>query len=103
MRKRTLNILLALILSIIFVGLGIWQLNRANDLQKIKNTRPDLSVVNLEKLIRDDTNACKVIFDFKVGDDTYRVSRSRTKKGASDISLYKRNATEGDKTKNCRQ
>ena len=38
------------------MGLGIWQLNRAHDLQKIKNTKPNLSVVNLEKLITPNQN-----------------------------------------------
>ena len=56
MRKRTLNFLLALSLSFIFVGLGIWQLNRANDLQKINKIKPNLSMVNLEKLITPNQN-----------------------------------------------
>jgi DNA repair exonuclease SbcCD ATPase subunit len=55
------------------------------------------SDVNLEKLIRDECNSCKVIFDFKINDQTYRVCRLRTKKGTSDVSLFERNAVEGDK------
>ena len=56
MRKRTLNFLIALALSLIFVGLGIWQLNRASDLQRMKNIEPDLSVVSLEKLVSPNQN-----------------------------------------------
>jgi DNA repair exonuclease SbcCD ATPase subunit len=54
------------------------------------------SDVNLEKLIRDDCQSCKVIFDFKVNDQLYRICRTRTKKGTSDLSLFERNAVEGD-------
>ena len=54
------------------------------------------SDVNLEKLIRDDCQSCKVIFDFKVDNQLYRVCRTRTKKGTSDLSLFERNAVEGE-------
>jgi len=50
---------------------------------------------SLEKLIRDDTNSCKVIFYFKVGENLYRVSRSRNRKGTSDLSLHSRTASDG--------
>lgn len=56
----------------------------------------NMSDVNLEKLIRDDANSCKITFIFKSNDQIYRVSRTRTKKGTSDLSLFERNATEGD-------
>ena len=51
---------------------------------------------NLEKIIRDDTSSCKVVFDFISNNQEFRVSRSRTKKGSTDISLFKRNAATGD-------
>lgn len=51
--------------------------------------------INLDKIIRDDTNLCKVVFDFELDSQIYRVSRTRTKKGNSDLSLYERTAAAG--------
>jgi len=53
------------------------------------------SNVPLEKLIRDDTDACQVVFDFMIGDQEYRLSRKRTKKGTSDLTLLARNSVDG--------
>lgn len=50
---------------------------------------------NLEKIIRDDTQKCKVIFDFEL-DSIYRVIRSRNKKGINDLSLFVRNSVDED-------
>lgn len=47
--------------------------------------------LKLEELIRDDTNGCKVILDFELDGKIWRISRSRTTKGTSDLSLYERN------------
>lgn len=47
--------------------------------------------VKLEKLVRDGQNKCKVIYDFESEGQIYRISRSRTRKGATDLSLYQRN------------
>jgi DNA repair exonuclease SbcCD ATPase subunit len=54
--------------------------------------------INLEKIIRDDTNHCAIVIDFLVGDQEYRVSRKRTKKGATDLTLLQRNSVEGSDT-----
>ncbi len=51
---------------------------------------------SLERVIRDDCNSCKVIFYFKVDEQLYRVSRSRNKKGTSDLSLHKRTTIDAD-------
>lgn len=53
------------------------------------------SDVNLEEIIRDDTNSCKVVFDISVNNQEYRISRVRTKKGATDLSLYERTKSIG--------
>lgn len=50
---------------------------------------------NLERIIRDDANACKVIFDFAIGDQEYRLTRTRTRKGSTDLSLYERTTESG--------
>lgn len=50
----------------------------------------------LEKIIRDNTNDCQIVFDFMIGDQEYRLSRSRTKKGSTDLTLLQRNAKDGD-------
>lgn len=50
---------------------------------------------NLEKIIRDDTELCRVVFDFIIGDQEYRVIRKRTKKGSTDLTLLQRNSVPG--------
>lgn len=52
--------------------------------------------INLEKIIRDDTNFCQIVFDFFIEDNEYRVSRKRTKKGSTDLSLLQRTSNIGD-------
>lgn len=44
----------------------------------------------LEKIVRDEAEKCNVVFDFSIDGIEYRVSRSRTKKGISDLTLYKK-------------
>ena len=44
----------------------------------------------LEDLILEGTDRCKVIFDFQVNDDIYRIVRCRTNKNIADLSLFKR-------------
>src|SRR5258706_8052095 len=56
------------------------------------------SDVNLENIVRDDADKCSVTFDFSVGNEEYRVTRTRTRKGTSDLSLYKRTGLEGEGT-----
>jgi len=51
--------------------------------------------VPLERLIRDDTDACQVVMDFLIGDQEYRLSRKRTKKGSTDLTLLQRNGQDG--------
>ena len=47
---------------------------------------------NLERIIRDETDACKVVLDFVIGDQEYRISRKRNRKGISDLTLLQRNS-----------
>ncbi|MEK6883171.1 MAG: SMC family ATPase, partial [Nanoarchaeota archaeon] len=54
--------------------------------------------VNLEKIIRDDAPSCRIVMDFSIDNHEYRVSRTRTKKGSTDLSLHVRNAETGDDT-----
>ena len=44
--------------------------------------------VNLEKIIRDDASYCKITIDFNSEEKEYRLVRTRTKKGTTDISLF---------------
>lgn len=50
----------------------------------------------LERVIRDDTTLCCVTLDFFIGDQEYRLSRSRTHKGSADLSLYQRTGSDGE-------
>lgn len=51
--------------------------------------------VNLEDIILDDAPFCRVVMDFMVGDQEYRLSRKRTKKGSTDLTLLERTAHDG--------
>ena len=48
--------------------------------------------INLDKIIREDANQSKITIDFLSSDIEYRVIRTRTKKGSTDLSLYERNS-----------
>lgn len=50
---------------------------------------------NLERIVRDDATSCQIVFDFVIGDKEYRLSRKRTVKGSTDLSLYERTAEVG--------
>lgn len=50
--------------------------------------------VNLDKIIRDDTSSCKITIDFESEAQEYRLIRTRTKKGVTDVSLFERTAVE---------
>src|SRR5208337_3889553 len=54
---------------------------------------------NLEDMIRDDTDSCSVTIDFSVEDQEYRVTRTRTRKGTTDLTLYKRTVNDGEEDK----
>jgi DNA repair exonuclease SbcCD ATPase subunit len=45
---------------------------------------------NLERIIRDDAPSCKIVLDFAIGTQEYRLARTRTRKGSTDLSLYER-------------
>lgn len=51
--------------------------------------------VNLEKIIRDDTDFCKIVLNFYIDDQEYRIIRQRTKKGITDLSLLQKNSVDG--------
>lgn len=51
---------------------------------------------NLERIIRDDAPFCKIVFDFSMGDKEYRLARTRTHKGSTDLSLYERSVEPGE-------
>lgn len=53
--------------------------------------------LKLEKLVRDEADKCRIVLDFELNGVVYRVSRSRTRKGISDLSLYEKyNHTDAD-------
>src|SRR6266566_998808 len=56
------------------------------------------SDANLDRIIRDDINQCRIVFDFEVDGNEYRLSRTRTKKGSTDLTLLQRNAQAGTET-----
>jgi len=53
---------------------------------------------NLDKIIREDTTFCKVVLDFVIGTQEYRLARTRTKKGTSDLTLLQKNSVLGTDT-----
>lgn len=50
--------------------------------------------IPLERIIRDDEISCRIVIDFMVGDQEYRLSRTRTKK-STDLTLLQRKAKKG--------
>lgn len=54
--------------------------------------------VNLEHIIRDDCDKCSITLDFVEGNNEYRVTRTRTRKGTNDLTLYERTALDGSET-----
>ena len=56
--KRTspVSLLVSIALSILFIFLGFWQLNRAADLKRIKEVKPEAAAVAIEKLAKPNTN-----------------------------------------------
>lgn len=50
----------------------------------------------LERIVRDDTASCKITVDFIVDGIEYRLSRIRTRKGTTDLSLFQKNSVDGD-------
>jgi DNA repair exonuclease SbcCD ATPase subunit len=53
------------------------------------------SDVIIENIIRDDSDKCSITFDFVVAGQEYRLTRARTRKGATDLTLYNRTALAG--------
>ena len=51
--------------------------------------------VNLENIIRDEAEKCSITIDFEVLNQEYRLTRTRTCKNVTDITLYKRTAETG--------
>lgn len=51
--------------------------------------------IKLESIILDDAPYCRVVFDFMIGDQEYRLSRKRTKKGSTDLTLLERTTQDG--------
>lgn len=51
--------------------------------------------VNLENIIRDDADKCSVTFDFIVNGQEYRCTRTRTRKGTTDLTLFSRTSQDG--------
>src|SRR5574338_1304776 len=51
--------------------------------------------VTLENIIRDDADKCNIVFDFVEGNQEYRITRTRTRKGSNDLTLLKRTAVDG--------
>ncbi|CAB4197050.1 ABC_ATPase domain containing protein [uncultured Caudovirales phage] len=49
----------------------------------------------LERIIREDQDYCQIVLDFFIGTQEYRVSRKRTKKGSTDLSLFIKKSTVG--------
>lgn len=59
---------------------------------------------NLELLIRDNTDSCKVTFEFITDDVRYKIVRVRTKKGVNDLKLLKfKDASEAWEDISCRR
>jgi len=52
--------------------------------------------VNLESIIRDDTDKCIISLDFEINGKEYRLVRSRTRKGVTDLNLLEKTDVSAD-------
>jgi DNA repair exonuclease SbcCD ATPase subunit len=52
--------------------------------------------VNLKMIILEDAHMCQVVFDFEINGVEYRLSRKRTQKGTTDLTLLQRNTQDGN-------
>jgi DNA repair protein SbcC/Rad50 len=79
-------------------GVGKTSIFRAIEYALFNQVRDPLlnKDILLERLIRDEAQKVSVVFDFAVGEEIFRIVRSRTRKGVSDLSFYQRNAVEED-------
>jgi DNA repair exonuclease SbcCD ATPase subunit len=50
----------------------------------------------LENIINDDSAFCKVILDFEIDGKKFRISRTRTRKGSADLSLFEEKYSESE-------
>ena len=78
-------------------GIGKTSIFRAIEYALFAQTRhPVLGKdIMLERLIQDEAAKLLVIFDFEMEGEIYRISRARTRKGATDLYFYRRNAVDG--------
>jgi DNA repair exonuclease SbcCD ATPase subunit len=79
-------------------GVGKTSIFRAIEFSLFNQVRDPLlqKDIILEKLIRDEAQKVSITFDFSIDSEVFRLSRSRTRKGISDLSFYKRTAVEKD-------
>jgi len=73
-------------------GVGKTSIFRAIEWVLFNQTRDAITDkdILLEDLILEGTKKCKVIFDFSIDDEIFRVIRMRTDKGVADLSFFKR-------------
>lgn len=55
--------------------------------------------IKLEDIIRDDADSCNVTVDFIVGNQEFRLTRTRTRKGITDVTFYQRTSSDGEEMK----
>lgn len=79
-------------------GVGKSSIFRAIEYCLFNQTRDALQQKDLllENLIKEDAKKCKVIFDFSVNDEIFRVIRARTDKGVADLGFYIRTPVNGN-------
>jgi DNA repair exonuclease SbcCD ATPase subunit len=85
--------------SLVSNGVGKTSIFRAIEYVLFNQTRDPITDKDLllEDLILEDAKKCRVIFDFAIGNDIYRVVRARTDKGVADLSFFKRSAVCDDR------
>lgn len=79
-------------------GIGKTSIFRAIEYVLFAQTRhPVLGKdIMLERLIQDEAAKLLVVFDFEIDNSIYRISRARTRKGATDLCFLKRNTVPGN-------
>ena len=100
------NLIAAILLAVLFVGLGFWQLNRANDIKFAKAAKPDSSPVSIETVTKpgsnlDENSANRLVSIYGTYENSYSAPNQKVKLDGRDkradleVRLLKLNSTDG--------
>jgi cytochrome oxidase assembly protein ShyY1 len=105
-KANSRNLIAAILLATLFVGLGFWQLGRANDMKFAKAAKPDSAPVAIETVTKpglnlDGNSANRLVTLFGSYEKVYSAPNQKVKSGGNEeraeleVRLMKLNSDEG--------